>query len=450
MMPPNRTVSQSFTVGDSNSTPSTINWNPSRCRSSAVQRTRTPFVYRGPTRLIAGVLYIDGELYGSDAAGNSMSFKKFKGIYGSSKTYEDFQIAMKRNMWRNPTPYTASKVEGMVNSIQASMETRFASGGSYYSYVVGEAPWGQFETGLTDTVPLPFDSGLEDRAVAKVLGKLKDQDVNLAVAFAERIQTVDLVSNSLLGLAKAARSLRKGNLKGVAEGLGLRGLKGSPKGRNFHEKWLSVQYGWKPLYQDVYGAVKALHEKDQEDLNRYMFTAIGSVKTDVHVTKNVKGLTSVIERVDGMVGCKIRLDYYVDNPLVGTLAQLGITNPAEVIWEIVPFSFVWDWFNPIGQYLSGIDAAAGKSLRGGTITNWSKSSRYVGLSGGTGGGFVRTCTGYGNATTMQMQRRVLSSFPSARFPGFKNPFPGPSSPAHLQNLVALFASSAEGRKVARI
>jgi hypothetical protein len=33
----------------------------------------------------------------------------------------------------------------------------------------------------------------------------------------------------------------------------------------------------------------------------------------------------------------------------------GLVNPFEVAWEIVPFSFVADWFLPIGRYLSALD-----------------------------------------------------------------------------------------------
>jgi hypothetical protein len=45
--------------------------------------------------------------------------------------------------------------------------------------------------------------------------------------------------------------------------------------------------------------------------------------------------------------------YFKFNPEVtDLLAQTGFTNPANVIWELVPFSFVVDWFIRIGDYLN--------------------------------------------------------------------------------------------------
>lgn len=40
---------------------------------------------------------------------------------------------------------------------------------------------------------------------------------------------------------------------------------------------------------------------------------------------------------------------------------LGFTNPAAVLWEATPFSFVVDWFLPIGDYLKTLD---GSTLNG--------------------------------------------------------------------------------------
>lgn len=41
--------------------------------------------------------------------------------------------------------------------------------------------------------------------------------------------------------------------------------------------------------------------------------------------------------------------------LKATLAALGIGNPAKVIWNAIPFSFVVDWFFNIGTFLDGLD-----------------------------------------------------------------------------------------------
>jgi hypothetical protein len=41
------------------------------------------------------------------------------------------------------------------------------------------------------------------------------------------------------------------------------------------------------------------------------------------------------------------------------LSQLGITNPALLVWELIPYSFVIDWLIPVGDFLSSLDALVG-------------------------------------------------------------------------------------------
>jgi hypothetical protein len=40
---------------------------------------------------------------------------------------------------------------------------------------------------------------------------------------------------------------------------------------------------------------------------------------------------------------------------------LGLTNPLNVAWELVPFSFVVDWFIPIGSFFDGLVPPQGVS-----------------------------------------------------------------------------------------
>jgi hypothetical protein len=42
--------------------------------------------------------------------------------------------------------------------------------------------------------------------------------------------------------------------------------------------------------------------------------------------------------------------------------SLGLTDPFQVLWEITPFSFVFDWFLPVGAFLENL--AVIPSLKG--------------------------------------------------------------------------------------
>lgn len=139
-------------------------------------------------------------------------------------------------------------------------------------------------------------------------------------------------------------------------------------------------------------------------------------------------------------GVKVRLDYELENPFVATLAQLGITNPAELIWELVPYSFVIDWFVPVGNYLSAFDAALGWHFKGGTITEWARQ-KGVGLPRPDGsGGWYYQPGQLGmkyHCNHFKMVRSVYTSSPLPRFPGIKNPL----STGHIANAMALLVSA---------
>jgi hypothetical protein len=59
-------------------------------------------------------------------------------------------------------------------------------------------------------------------------------------------------------------------------------------------------------------------------------------------------------------------------------AQLGLTHPGSVLWERLPWSFVVDWFIPIGTYLSNLGVIP--RLKG----RWLRSSYLRKSLAGTG------------------------------------------------------------------
>lgn len=63
---------------------------------------------------------------------------------------------------------------------------------------------------------------------------------------------------------------------------------------------------------------------------------------------------------------KTALWFDVDAPQLKRAAQLGLTNPTEILWELAPFSFVLDWILPIGDWLKSLDSGFGVTFKGGT------------------------------------------------------------------------------------
>jgi hypothetical protein len=124
--------------------------------------------------------------------------------------------------------------------------------------------------------------------------------------------------------------------------------------------------------------------------------------------------------------CKIGLTYRLDSADRALLAQTGIDNPALLAWELLPYSFVVDWFLPVGNYLQSLTDFAGFTFVDGWVSYKTEQWFTIEYTGKvtTGGGRAIWRTGFGKRYQAEYRRDVLSSFPGANLPSFKNPIGG--------------------------
>jgi hypothetical protein len=238
---------------------------------------------------------------------------------------------------------------------------------------------------------------MTSRCEVKALKRLKDSNVNVAVSFAERGRTADMLTESVSRLRKGVKAARRLDPGGISDALGLtKKIRNSPRGRRKPRKelssrdprvqdlWLEYQYGWLPLLSDSEGLISELARNDLENPDRYRCTVIGKEIERSQVETVVKNCTCMSsnlitfdfrERMRLVHKCKVRLDFSLANPALAQAAAMGLTNPLEVAWELVPFSFVADWFIPIGSYLSALDATVGWDFKGGSLSRVTKVNK---------------------------------------------------------------------------
>jgi len=194
----------------------------------------------------------------------------------------------------------------------------------------------------------------------KALTKVADAKVNVAVALAEAHKTSDLILDTANRIYKAYRAFRKGDLKGVAQNLNI-----TPK--RLHKSWLEYKYGWLPLLMDVKGAAEFFAQQHVVRSPEFTVTAKEKVlKTYSKVISvptygglpdhNISIFYSAFNEAKVKLWC--RLDYRATSEL----QQIGLTNPLLVAWELIPFSFVFDWFVSVGDYLTGLTALNGVNV----------------------------------------------------------------------------------------
>ena len=204
-------------------------------------------------------------------------------------------------------------------------------------------------------------AGMENATVLKAYGKVADAKVNVAVAYAEASKTSDLILDTARRVDKAYRAFRKGNLKEIARQLNI-----TPK--RLHKSWLEYKYGWMPLLMDVKGAAEFFAQQHIERSTRFKVTARERVtKTYNYVEARPSyggGATHPgTYFLSGDKEVTVKLWCELSSPHLSALQQLGLTNPALVAWELVPFSFVFDWFIQVGDYLTGLTALQGVNVR---------------------------------------------------------------------------------------
>jgi len=179
--------------------------------------------------------------------------------------------------------------------------------------------------------------------------KIKELKVNLGASLAEYRQTVDLFLQLGTMLIGIKRSLLRGDIKGLARATNI---------RNIAAANLTYRFGILPLLSDVHKSLEALQSPPRDP--------------QVIVRTQVKDKASAF----GYDGYKHEHTSEVQIDAVAAvsfhhsaLGKFTIGNPAELAWEITPFSWIIDYFFTLGEFLSVIDALEGvKDMRGSFTT----------------------------------------------------------------------------------
>jgi hypothetical protein len=320
-------------------------------------------------------------------------------------------------------------------------------GREYTAPVVGQPPfhrWGCLQTtvDMRDPVTAEDIQKLSGLAQNRILEKLKKQHVNFAQFFVEAKQTADLLANTASSLASAVRKTKSGNIVGALKALGVGknnrqrkraadairrdgkriakslgnefvGANASQATKKAAGNWLAMQFGWMPLLSDLDGTAQLLADRSTEDPKRTRFNVRADVKINLADRSTLTYINNIYRtrEVTGHVGMLIRIDYMFSNASLASASADGLTNPAALAWEELPFSFLADYCVGIGTYLEGLDSTLGKVFIGGSTTVYRKwtinaEQRYDSKT---------RVSGYRKEqqSLRAMERTVMSSFPDA-------------------------------------
>jgi hypothetical protein len=198
-----------------------------------------------------------------------------------------------------------------------------------------------------------------NKAYAKYLDKLYER-VELGLNIAERRQSMDMIAQRALQLRKAWNSLVKGDFRAFKRELGLSsGGKRWSRPDQASRLWLEYHFGWEQLVKDIYDLVHYLDQGWPRKLSVKGKASAEGLITLSKLNSNGTGTDSWYKfQAKVTMGAKVS----VTDPSAYTLTTLGLINPATLAWERIPFSFVADWFVPVGQYLNSFTDHVGLSV----------------------------------------------------------------------------------------
>lgn len=240
---------------------------------------------------------------------------------------------------------------------------------------------------------------VEQIALAKLVASLKDirTQWNFAVTLGEARETARHLARTAGRLANGFLSFRKGDVVGAYKHLA--GRRSVPvdrerthrllkrKGRDgsllddVSSGWMEFSYAWRPLIGDIDSAARYIAEKrvkeaqDGYRVSRMHFRG----RTVSGLDHQGTGNASLTLMHSSTTVAKCRYTYEVIPKFwkqPSTMDELGFSDPATLVWELLPLSFVVDWFINVGQVLESLHELKHWSVKRG-IKSTSHTNKMV-------------------------------------------------------------------------
>lgn len=201
--------------------------------------------------------------------------------------------------------------------------------------------------------------------------KARDTGLNAAVFIAELPATMKMFVSTARRITGALKAVKRGRLEVARQLLGVQ--KGGKPGSTAANNWLELQYGWKPLLSDIDSGARKLAKVLHDPRKSWKVATFASRerKVDNALTMLVgdvndfpPGKQTVYETTTVRAG----VSFTISNEMLAHAASLGFTNPALVVWELVPLSFVVDWLIGVGDWLEDFTTFQGMQFQDGFVT----------------------------------------------------------------------------------
>lgn len=194
----------------------------------------------------------------------------------------------------------------------------------------------------------------------KVAAKIREHEFDLGVMLAEARPSFQMIGNSARKIAAILLAIKHRDCRYLPPNMrkACQSKIWTDWTKDASELWLELEFGWRPLLMDAYDAGEAAAVILQPQ-KRGRITTSAKVSTLVQPVGSLEGGNPYAESLPP--GCT--WGYYPNVCIESGRLQfdlveqcewsksLGLDNPALIAWELIPYSFVIDWFLKVGDWL---------------------------------------------------------------------------------------------------
>lgn len=242
---------------------------------------------------------------------------------------------------------------------------------------------------------------------AKALDKLTDAvrgELDVSVDLAEAGKTIKMLklTDLVVNTAKTAMSRRLGAVKALGA------------------LWLLNTYGLQPTLKSIYGLAEENLRVVINKTKRYKVRA-SEYYHPTHILVNaVVGPVNFEVNKGQKLKVSITYGFEIDEDDFD-IARFSSLNPVSIAWELMPLSFVADWFLNVGGYLRQMETALRyrTKFRSGYKTTLVVGDLSFGLLQTQTGSNPYTSYWQGSLKNVDINRSLLTSYPMPSLPSFK-------------------------------
>lgn len=198
--------------------------------------------------------------------------------------------------------------------------------------------------------PPTVDSSVIAQALTQAWANVSFNEAQVLQQLGEFRETISSLVSIFRRAMKIFRDVKKFRLKELTKEI-------SP--RELANRYMEARYALRPLMYDVKGTVKALngeHKCSPRQTFRGYKRSVASLSLSDQRLYTSGGTAGYYingsQRSERTLEVRAGILTSIDSQLLMNMNNWGIDEPFQTIWELIPFSFVVDWFCNVGDVIA--------------------------------------------------------------------------------------------------